>query len=484
MTGSPCLRRLTPLPTLCGLLLLLVIPTFAQPGLNTTGASNCTEADFDTSVQFLNGPGEQFALVIQKRNLANHACVFDGPTYGPSLVPDRIEGQKPISLCYFCEDRLPNGQIPVRSPITVEPGRVALQTFRWKTKTADESIPCLNLKWMAGPILLVTPSLLKPVCSDIDVSRFTLEADSNSEATRNPTPLASAPAFELSAERGLYYTGEFFSLKLTPIAGTAAIVPNPENCPMFYLRERSPDGATRIDEVKPMTSVGCKTFMPGRHPINSESSFEIDSGANSRWMGVGGHALQVWQLTGSADDPRIQFITSNMLQLDVADPAGIARKWGPKIKGIGVDVTLDKETYRLGENIPLHMAVENFESPVPIYSWDPLWDPCMTVVVEVLDERGQPIAASDRFPNQSVCMGHGFGPRPVEKGKLIPIERTLASEGWLPNEPGVYTVRVRWAPCGGTTPPPTGLVTDHRAYKTYAVVQAEATFHIVENGQR
>lgn len=151
------------------------------------------------------------------------------------------------------------------------------------------------------------------------------------------------------------------------------------------------------------------------------------------------------------------------------------------MKGIGVDVTLDKDTYRLGEDIPLHMAVEDFDAPVPIYTWDPLWDPCMTVGVDVLDEHGHPIGASDRFPDQSICMGHGFGPRPIEKGKVIPIERTLAGEGWLPNHPGTYTVRVRWASCGGKTPPPTGLVRDEKAYTTYAAVQAEATIHIEEN---
>ena len=479
MTGSPLRSGLTLLLAACSL--TFAFPAFAQSGINTTG-SNCTTGDFDTTVEFLNGPGDFFSVVVRKRNLADHACVFDAPTYGPSIVPDRVAGEKPFGICYFCEKGAgpPNGPMP--PPITVATGQAALQTFRWRTHASTDSSHCVTLKWMAGPILLVTPSLLKPVCSAIDVSHFTLEKTPSPVAEDQSHKAAEPPAFELSSERSRYYAGESFSLKLEPIRPGKGSVPDPKTCPTFFLRERSPDGATRIDEVQPITSIGCKTFMPGRRPINSESSFEIDSGANSRWMGVGEHTLQVLQLAGFADDSRIEFISSNVLRLAIADPATMARKWGPQVKGIAVDVTLEKDTYRLGENIPLHMAVEDFDAPVPIYSWDPLWDPCMTVGVEVLDEHGQPIAASDRFPNQALCMGHGFGPRPIEKGKIIPIERTLASEGWLPNHPGAYAVRVRWAPCGGKTPPPTGLVTDDRAYETYAVVQAEATFHIVENG--
>jgi hypothetical protein len=49
---------------------------------------------------------------------------------------------------------------------------------------------------------------------------------------------------------------------------------------------------------------------------------------------------------------------------------------------------------------------------------------------------------NERFPNSSICMGHGFGPRPLPKGKIVPIERNLRAEGWLPNRPGTYNVVV------------------------------------------
>ncbi len=458
-------------------LFLMALPASAQPGMNLTGASNCTAADFDTTVQFLNGPGDSYSIVVNKRNLASHPCVFDGPMYGPSIVPDRLEGDKPFGLCYFCDERLPNGQVPMTPPLSLNPGEVAQQTFRWKTTPPNDSVRCLQPQWIAGPILLVTPSLFRPICSEITVTRFRLAPPQDSSSPQSQISQPNQPqAFELRSERSRYYSGENFSVELSPIQASPAVTPTAGSCPTFYLRERSPDGATRIDEVRPIASKGCPSFMPGRRPINSESSFELDSGANSRWMGPGEHSLEVWQLVSAPDDTQVRFVSSNILRVELADPTTMARRWGTKVQGIATDVTLDKDTYRVGENIPLHMAVEDFDAPVTIYSWDPLWDPCMTVGVQVLGSDGHPLAQSERFSGQSICMGHGFGPRPITKGTVIPIERTLVGEGWLPNHPGTYTIIVRWSPCAGKKVPASGVAQN---LKPYALVEARATIHIV-----
>jgi hypothetical protein len=38
------------------------------PGQNLTGSSNCAQADFDAGVQFRNGPGDYFTVVIDNRD--------------------------------------------------------------------------------------------------------------------------------------------------------------------------------------------------------------------------------------------------------------------------------------------------------------------------------------------------------------------------------------------------------------------------------
>jgi hypothetical protein len=69
-------------------------------GLNLSGASNCTVADFDRNVQFASGPDHFYTIIIDKRNISNHPCIFDGPMYGPSFVPDRVSGDRPFALCF------------------------------------------------------------------------------------------------------------------------------------------------------------------------------------------------------------------------------------------------------------------------------------------------------------------------------------------------------------------------------------------------
>ncbi|HUE01083.1 MAG TPA: hypothetical protein VMR62_16035 [Bryobacteraceae bacterium] len=438
-------------------------------GQNLTGSSNCDAPDFDAGVQFRNGPGDFFTVVIDNRNLSSHSCVFDGPMYGPSPVPDRIEGHPPFGLCYYCENGLPNTASPRVPPLTVLPGQAARQTFSWRTKPADETGGCLQLKWMSGPVLLNVPSLLPKVCSDIDVSGFSLAATPDGEPT---------PAFELTSDRSTYYEAERFSV------GIALIRPGPplsiENgCPVLYMRQRSPDGETRIDEVQPLAFNGCPTIL-GHQPGDWHSGFELDSGASARWMGLGEHVLQVLQLVSSPHDSQIRFATSNILRIQLADASAIPRKWGPRVKGIAADITLDKETFRIGENVRLHLAVEDFDAEVPIYAWDPLWDPCVAIGLEVRHASGNPLPADERFPNWSFCTGHGLGPRPVAKGKAIPLERTLGEEGWLPNHAGTYTIVVIWAPCADANAPATNPVPD---LKTYAVVQATAVIHIVSDGR-
>lgn len=464
----------------CGLS-LLPSRSAAQAGLNLTGASNCTAADFDATLQFVNGPGDYFAIVVNKRNISGHPCIFDGPMYGPSFVPDRLAGGKPFALCYDCENRLRNGQQPMVPPLTVKPNQVAQQTFRWRTIPSSEAVSCLQPDWMSGPVLLVARSLLKRICSDIEVSRFSLATSSASAAEEDQQVNGGqAPGLKLTSDKNNYYAREGFSVhvSLAPEVTARTTARTEENCPTLYLRQRSPDGETRIDEVQPLAFKGCGRPVLGHQVGDWQSGFELDSGANSKWEGFGVHILQVSQLAGSLDDEEIRFVSSNILRIQLADAAVITRKWGTRVKGITADITLDKETFRVGEDIALHLAIADFNADGQIYSWDPVWDPCVVVGIEVQDAEGHPVPADDRFPNWSICTGHGFGPRPFPKGKVVPLERTLGSEGWLPNHPGTYKVVITWAPCVGSNKSTSKAGASAKS-KPYAVARAMATIHVI-----
>ena len=280
MTASRRLRRFDVLRFVVFYFpLFLSLPALAQ-GLNLSGAANCTAADFDANLEFVNGPGDYYSIVVRKRNISAHPCVFDGSMYGPSFVPERVEGHEPYKLCYDCENRLPNGQTPIAPAITLNPGEVARQTFRWRTTSSNEAAPCLEPKWMSNPVLLVAPSLLKKVCSAIEVSLFSLAASDGAQAESgeyNP-----APAFELTAQKALYYKGELFPLRLSRAHADTHTGAREDQCPTLYLRQRSPDGATRIDELQPLAFRGCEMHVLGHEPGDWKSGFDVDSGAMSR----------------------------------------------------------------------------------------------------------------------------------------------------------------------------------------------------------
>jgi len=259
--------------------------TYGQ-SLNLGGSSNCTATDFDTELQFTNGPGDYYSIIVDKRNISDHPCMFDGPVYGPSFVPDRVEGHVPYGICYFCDERLPNGQTPILPPISVNRGQVARQTFRWRTKSSNQGLPCLQPEWMSGPAeVLVAPSLLKRVCSDVEVSRFTV-VQLNSAASSE-----KSHALKLSSEKNSYDLGEPFSLRVTAAEPRPQMETSGGTCPTLYLKERSPDGSTRIDETRPLAFKGCGSPALGHQVGDWTSGFDLDSGANSRWAGTGEHLM-------------------------------------------------------------------------------------------------------------------------------------------------------------------------------------------------
>lgn len=457
---------------ICSLPFFLSALTSAQ-SLNLSGSSNCTAADFDTELKFANGPADYYTIIVEKHNISDHPCLFDGSVYGPSFVPDRVEGHAPYGICYFCDERLPDGQTPLVPPIAAKPGQVARQTFRWRTESSNQ--PCLQPEWMSGPaVVVVGSSLLKRVCSDVEVSRFTIiELGS---ATRSE----QAHALRLSSQKNTYYLGELFSLRVTAAEPKPKLEAKEGTCPTLYLRQRSPDGSTRIDEVRPLAFKGCGPPALGHQLGDWTSGFDLSSGANSRWEGIGEHIMEAFEMAGSADEAEVRFLSSNVLSIRIADPAAIARKWQSRVKGIAVDITLDKDTFELDEDVPLHLAIADLDAEPQLFSWDPLWDPCLTIGIEVRDSRGRSLTANERFSQSSICTGHGFGPRPILKGKVIPIERTLRREGWLPNRTGTYTVVITWAPCAPQKNRSPDAQNKAAFLETYAIVQASATLHVVK----
>jgi len=141
--------------------------------------------------------------------------------------------------------------------------------------------------------------------------------------------------------------------------------------------------------------------------------------------------------------------TSNTLHLNIADAGAISRNWSPQLKGVAVDVTLDRDAYALGQDIPLHLAVENFAASIPIFGLSN--DGCSSNLgIEVRDAADGLLVVSNPFFPESICLSGEpitLGPAQLAQyplGRAFPQERTLQAVSQLPDYAGSFTVAATW----------------------------------------
>jgi hypothetical protein len=127
--------------------------------------------------------------------------------------------------------------------------------------------------------------------------------------------------------------------------------------------------------------------------------------------------------------------------------------WGDEQSGVRVGVSADKLTYELGEDILIHVFLENVSDSQPVYGEPfrprPAYDAEMgSVQIAVLDEDG-PLPV--RLDVNSVLIGRVGGgpslcPAPFVRGVPVTLDRNLRRIGLLPPNPGAYKIVAVWKP--------------------------------------
>jgi len=74
-----------------------------------------------------------------------------------------------------------------------------------------------------------------------------------------------------------------------------------------------------------MRSEGCEPPNLGHETGSWKTEFELDSGANSRWGGIGEHAIDIFRLAGGGGWLAVAFRSSDTLRFQVMAPVLIAR---------------------------------------------------------------------------------------------------------------------------------------------------------------
>lgn len=254
--------------------------------------------------------------------------------------------------------------------------------------------------------------------------------------------VSSAQTITLTAEKKIYLEDDVRALHEATFAPSGervvlkAVIVGSDwvglGCPLLTELVRLPDGSERNDELGP--GARCSQDSSGKIEV------KFDAGHVTYWYGLGEYHVRL-VLGGKYRDPNKTFPISNEIALTMADAAIIERNWGPKDHGVAADLSLDKETFALGEDVPLHIAVENFGANVPIYGFSPSWNPLAAVKIEVRESNGQPVKQTC---NRAWTSGGPAAMWRYRRGMIVPIERSLAGDGFLPDHPGSFTVSVTW----------------------------------------
>ena len=132
---------------------LLAVPasTTAQaPGSSPSATPPaCNAPDFDITLQFGNEEGavkpnnqavKYAVILVSKRNISGHSCIFEEHFIGPNFNPDRVEGDEPFIV----------NQIPLPL-LTLAAGQATQQTWRWRSSSPDAGRHCLQPNRCGAP---------------------------------------------------------------------------------------------------------------------------------------------------------------------------------------------------------------------------------------------------------------------------------------------------------------------------------------------
>lgn len=435
----------------------------AQPASN--GAKlppGCTAENLELSLRVYRAPDNLHVVALNYHNTGSEPC---------TLREFRKQNGYPSHLSV----RNPAGSFPPmidrpRPTTVLEPDGWAHSSLRWHTEPTPDGHECHDetLRFMPvgtpnGTFIVTSRTLLPRVCSEVvdDVDYHSGPFVADWPSVENATNCSTPPVVTIAKQK--YFENERvrFHLKLTDRPS------DDPSCPVILETDRNEKGEVRIDEVlnpvdpnlpnipgrfnpAEIPYYSCHHRYPPPVPMN-EYNFYVNLGTGAVWTELGKHTFGFIQLAGFAADGEYIQEAANPVTLDVQSAVDIPRNWGAMEKGVRVDLTLDKLNYRLGEEIPLHIATEDVSALSPVYdrpfvhAMGFVGGPGLPDSVHViLEDANGPIKPKDQMWSGSIR------PRPCPvayvKSEVVPEEAQLSSLGLLPDHAGTFRLYVTWSP--------------------------------------
>ncbi len=395
----------------------------------------CQPNDLAPALHFYRTPDKMAIVALDYTNTSGSACKLL-----PLWVKNHVTQDSPTIVIY--------------------PNRTVHASYRWSMEDDGAAKGCQMFSGFsayqpAPGVSILSPTLMPNPCPMSVKDEFqpgTFVPDWTT-AKMKASPIPPGPL--LIAPKTTYDEGEIIELRLRTGMPT-------EKCPVLFESIRD-DRGYKLREITvgaANTPNGCKPYNPwpwhGKWlgPAN-EFPIEVEPNGVPGLDTPGKRTLAVSELAGTAPDGELRLVSSNAVTLDVVDPATIQRNWGQTVEGMRADLTLDKLSYPLGEDIPLHLAFEDISAIGPVYgrpfaqwrcAFDHLLSPEIDYKVTVKNEDGsKPEYFELPLLNESSGPCGALPPTPLKQGKIVPVEDTLMRLGLLPSQPGTYRITVSWS---------------------------------------
>lgn len=401
-----------------------MLPSFALDKQFDIGLRNCEAEDLDIWYTPPDRRVNTAAMIIHFQNVWTNPCVmFYNP--GVEFIKGQLFDRADVALDPQREK--PNLIMPPNGRAVVA---LRFSTSRYPQVSCQETS---GLKVFKDTTIRWSDPL--QICSRVEVAAISPEGFETGETSGADGKVS----LKLTSDRAVFYDGEQVALHVRVEGPTDLLRIDSRSCVRLVQRSRNPGGSTRYDPIFPSTN--CEVSGGEGPASNRVVEMEFDAGHLTRWGGHGEHRIDLAYSPPPEADEGSHFARSNTLHLTIADASLIARNWGPQSKGVAADVTLDSDTYALGQDVSLHVALGNFDSDVKVYGWE---DVCAKVVrVEVRRAGGLPFGRlASKVPR--ICMSRNHGLTEYPRGKVVTRELTLRNLGLLPDRPGDYTVAAFW----------------------------------------
>lgn len=285
--------------------------------------TRCTPADLDVTFRFGAYTPSSYIVVMLARNVTSNACLLD-TNLRPAFYG--LGEPTPLDINVVTDSDHPQ-------PVVLDPSFTAHQTMRWQTTQTPGAPACtkasvLNLPVngdTSRPAQIVSPSLLRPICSQVAFATYAIGPTFGDESDLRP---AADPELTVASGLPTYHPGESFILhaqaalpnaqppgpgaESTPTRSVAFF--SPFGCPHFLVRQRAFDGSTRLEEYSGSRVRCSRQFPAGLTPILNAN---FDAVPPVQGNALGETSVQLMELTGPLDAQQVAFAQSNPITLHV-----------------------------------------------------------------------------------------------------------------------------------------------------------------------